>query len=68
MGGTEIEQLKRASGHNAVIADRSGQKIGQEEGDDDYDVSQTPRVRAVWKLSRPNGRGRTIGSAISAKS
>jgi len=34
----EIEQLKRTSGHNAVIADRSGQGTGQEEGGDDGDV------------------------------
>ncbi|KAF9649456.1 hypothetical protein BDM02DRAFT_3186222 [Thelephora ganbajun] len=37
--GVEIEQLKRTSGKNAVIADRSGQMINQEEGDDDEDVT-----------------------------
>jgi hypothetical protein len=36
----EIEQLKRTSGHNAVIPDRSGQRTGQEEGGDDDDVIQ----------------------------
>jgi hypothetical protein len=36
--GAEIEQLKRTSGHNAVIADRSGQRIGEDEGDDGDDV------------------------------
>lgn len=36
--GAEIEQLKRTSGHNAVIVNRSGQRIGRGEGDDDDDV------------------------------
>jgi len=36
--GAEIEQLKRTLGHNAVIGDRSGQRIGPGEGDDDDDV------------------------------
>jgi len=36
--GAEIEQLKRTSGKNAVMADRSGQRASREEVDEDDHV------------------------------
>ena len=44
--GAEIEQLKRTSGQNAVMADRSGQRTGREGGDEDGHV-----IRREFTLS-----------------
>ena len=38
--GAEIEQLERALGRNAVMADRSGQRASREEDDEDDRVMQ----------------------------